>query len=182
MIKYFNICLFFFITMMSSAQTEAHIIKTQCNINDLFKSEGLIFESIKYEYILSSQHSVGLGVGWLLKTSKIELNESAKATTQKDLSFTIDYAFYPFKKHNNSGIFLSPELYYSNGMNNVDSKKSQGYGLNVGLGYRLFFKPVILDCILNSGYRYLYEKNSTYTYKSKEIVSLNFKVVIGFIL
>jgi hypothetical protein len=177
------IIIFFFVcvsTTDSVAQHNMHIIKTDSKINALFKGEGFIFESVGYEYMLNIQHTIGLRIGWDVKTSKIEMNEEGKATTHRDLLFALSHYYFPYKSKYNIGMYVSPELYYVNGMLSVDNEKSQGYGLNLRCGYRLFFNRIVLDCALVSGYEYSYQRNDVYVYKSKEIKPLYIKMSVGF--
>lgn len=180
--KFIISCFLLCFTILSTAQNKTHIIKTDCNINELFKGEGFVFESLGYEYSIDFQRSVGFRIGWDVKTSKLKLNEEWKATNYRNIMLALEYHFFPFRKNSNSGVFISPELYYSNGMNSVDNEKLHGYGLNASIGYRQCFKPIILDCALYSGYGYSYQEKSIYKYKGKEIMPLGIKVIIGFMI
>ncbi|MDR1225683.1 MAG: hypothetical protein LBK47_02140 [Prevotellaceae bacterium] len=169
-------------TISVAQSNNTHIIKANSKINALFKGEGFVFESLGYEYILNMKHSVGFRIGWDFKTSKMEVPEVGKAITHRNLLLALEHYYFPYKNQRNSGMYISPELYYANGMLSVDNEKSHEYGLNLSLGYRCCFNPIVLDCALFSGYGYSYQENNVYAYRSKEIKSLEFKVTIGFIL
>lgn len=176
-VLYFLLCL----TTMSSAKEYKHSIKTNCNINDLFIGNGLAFESVEYEYYLNKMHSLGLRIGWDLKTSKLEISNDKKSSTKRNLLFGLDYYFFLLKNISNSGVYINPEIYYSNSFQSATNTNSYAYGANIGFGYRHCFNFIVLDLSIKTDLSYLYEKNETYIYKTKEFTPFQAILSFGFI-
>jgi hypothetical protein len=166
------------VTALSVAQDKPHIINANVDINALSKGDGFVFESIGYEYLLNTQHSIGLRMGWGFRTSKMEIAEEERATTRRDLLLALNHHYFPFR----NGIFISPELYYTNGMLSVDDERLHGYGFHVSFGYRHYFNLFVLSGALFSGYEYSFQKNDLYTFRSKEIIPIGVRVTVGLAL
>jgi hypothetical protein len=178
----FAVVLFAVTNGVTAQNLECHHFKTDIQINDLFKGNGLVCERVGYEYTLSEKrgNSIGLWIGGHFKTSKLNIGDEGKATTDRKLQFAIDYYHFLLKHPNNNGVYLSPALYYNHGLSTIDSNQEYNIGIDVNLGYRLHFKPIMIDCVLFSGYDYGYQENDTYNYRNRMIKTLNIKIIIGF--
>jgi hypothetical protein len=176
--KFIIIFLLFCATTISVAQDKSHIINANTDINALFKGEGFVFESVGYEYLLNTQHSIGFRMGWGFRTSKMEIVEEERATTRRDLLLALNHHYFPFR----NGIFVSPEVYYTNGMLSVNDERSHGHGLHLSFGYRHYFNSLVLSGALFAGYEYSFQKNDLYTFRSKEIIPIGIRVTVGLTL
>jgi hypothetical protein len=73
----FSVLILFLIAEIANAQNERHRLKVDANINELFKGNGFVFESIGYEYAISRKMSIG---GW------VGLDATSSKLTQKDVA------------------------------------------------------------------------------------------------
>lgn len=174
--------IFFLILLCNSvwSQNYQNLIKINSDINSVFKGDGFVFESFGYERFINSRNSIGIWIGGNLKTSKLDINKESKTSSNANIVFTLDYYYYLYKSSNN-GFYLSPAIYYMNAYVKNNEEHSHGYGLNIGLGYRYVFNRIALDALIYTTCGYIYTKNDTYIYRSREIEPINIKISAGYV-
>ena len=167
-----------FASFDACGQKLGQVFKVDSSINTIFSGNGFAFNTIGYERFWGHRNVIGFSLGGNAKTSRFDLGEEITTSSIVNYILMIDYYYY-FHKYENNGFYLAPSIFYEN-IFASDNIYWDGYGVNLGVGYRHTFSRFVLSTTLFSSFEQIKQKNDIYIYRSREIKPIDVKVSIGY--